>query len=146
MKRIAMLLTAAVIAASAAILPASPASAHTDVCVGNGTATLTGGALLYVGLGSALANFTLGLTGACAGGGGGLVATGTVHGYCGLSTGNGMAAGHNVSWIGLGSMLVLFLEVTGVVNASVNVLAGASCTTGAASFLVTGGGAFTHGL
>jgi hypothetical protein len=142
MKRFVGLLSAAMLAATVAVLaPTSTASA--DVCAGTGSATVGAPGLFYPVAGeSKTLGFTFATTvGACAPpvSTGGLGATGTVQGYCGHSTGSGNdGQGHTVQWTSAGSFLVLTGEVVGVVNAVPNAAAGQSCTSGALSFLVTG--------
>jgi hypothetical protein len=66
-------------------------------------------------------------------------ATGTVHGWCGLSVGSGtLTGGGSFSWIGIGSMLIVTGEVSGVVNATPNIPGGDLCSSGADDFLITG--------
>jgi hypothetical protein len=72
----------------------------------------------------------------------GLFASGTVSGWCGLSSGHGSTHnGHRFAWLGVGGELVLTGELVGVVNAVPNVLGGQSCASqqGASQFLVQGG-------
>jgi hypothetical protein len=139
--RIGLLIASAAIA-SATFFSPTPASAHTEVCVGSGVAVLSNG-LGLPGLTNAHATFTFQL-----GGGVGVGvctasaqvnASGSVWGACGLSTGNGTANGHAFSFVGVGSELVVTGAVTGTVNATEDPLDAGSCTDGTATrFLVTG--------
>lgn len=152
-RRLAALLSAALVATTFAVFAsAQPASA--DVCAGTGNASVAPG-LLYpilpptVSTGgvtfpnghTAPASWAFSLSpGVCAPGLGGLSASGTLQGYCGHSVGSGTdTAGHKVSWMSLGTFLILNDEVTGIAQAVPNpAIAGNSCTTGATSFIVTG--------
>jgi hypothetical protein len=69
---------------------------------------------------------------------GGHSATGTVHGWCGLSVGSGaVTSGGSFSWIGVGGVLVVTGELNGVAHVFPNLLAGDSClTTGADDFVI----------
>jgi hypothetical protein len=151
MKRIAMLLSAATVATAVAMFaPASPVSADTDVCAGTGTAQLSGG-LVYPAIDPNARNVGFSFSfsaGACVAKPEGLFASGTVSGWCGLSSGRGAThQGHRFAWLGVGGELVLTGEVVGVVNAVPNALAGQSCTTnpgGASQFLVQGAALKVH--
>lgn len=154
-RRIAMLLSATALAASVAVFaPTSPASATVDdVCAGEGLATLTGAAFTYpvVGhlkLASFQFNFALGTCVTKLA----LNATGTVHGWCGFSVGEGVTGnGYYFQWQGVGGTLVLTggvpgllaLRLYGVVNVEPNPIAGESCVSGADGFLVIGAVALT---
>ena len=66
-------------------------------------------------------------------------ATGTVHGWCGLSTGSGVTStGTTFGWVGVGGDLVLTGGLSGDVHATPNLATGDSCTTGADDFVVSG--------
>lgn len=150
-RKVAML---AVVSAVSGVLmmfsPATPAQAvpvH-DACVGAGSATL--GSPLGYPLGTTAgtfssahsSNFTFHFNTAsvCALGGPALSATGTVHGWCGLSTGTGVTStGGTFMWVGLGGTLVVTGQIVGLVNAVPDTLAGSSCANHSASrFLVNG--------
>jgi hypothetical protein len=137
-------------------VPSSPTQAAVHaVCAGTGNAHLSA-PLFYpvnpttttIPLSPRSANFTFhlnGLAAACvtvpgATVTGGPSATGTVHGWCGFSVGSGTVTGGGqaFSWIGIGSMLVVTGNATGVVNASPNLVAGDSCVSGADDFIITG--------
>jgi hypothetical protein len=145
MKRvIGSFLAAALIAGLAIIGTPAPASAGAEVCAGVGTAQLSS-PVFYPLLGPpANGGFNMGYTVGLCTETANFFATGGYGGplggaHCGLSTGGGVANGHHsFSWIGAGSLLVVFGGVDGVVNASPNVLAGQSCTSGATNFLITG--------
>lgn len=170
MRRVISFLAVALIAATAAVLAPAPASAHDAVCAGQGLAT-TGAGLLYPLVGSSTSGtgtvtvnlapttttFAFGFTlGDCVPLGskpGGLTASGTVSGWCGLSSGHGdtdnnpaVTGPHPFAWVGVGSSLVITGELVGVVNASPNVLNNESCTAagGADEFLVSGAVALRH--
>ena len=117
----------------------SPASADVDVCAGTGTATLNQ-PLTYPGIGGPVTTgFSFGFTAGTCVFKAGLSATGTVSGWCGLSSGQGETnSGHRFVWQGVGGELVLVGEVNGVVNAIPDALQGESCITGADRFLVQG--------
>ena len=155
MKRIVRGVLAAAIVASAAGFFAPSASAHTEVCVGQGTATTS--ALYYPVLGhSTDGTFTFNVgTGACVSGGGvggALNAAGTLQGWCGQSNGRGTVNTHSMSYESAGTLLVIFSTPTapnppagqslvlGVASAVPNVTTtpAQSCLTGATNFLVTG--------
>ena len=156
-RRLAMLLSATLLAGIAAVLvPASPASAGIHICGGVGTAALTGGLTYPVTVATDLPphpihsyvhqarttvfgfNFT---TGACVNSnaptvksptlGTGVTAVGTVSGWCGLSSGTGTitksGASARFAWIGIGGTLVLTGGAIGVVQAVPDTLAGHSC-------------------
>lgn len=138
-RRLAALLAATLVAgALAALAPAGPASATTAVCAGNGSASVTPGLLYPIGLPLVTLNLrtpaTLGQrvivtfnnelqssswsfnldTGTCPG----LMASGTLKGYCGHSTGSGFTnTGHLLAWTSIGGLLLITNEVTGAVNA-----------------------------
>ena len=159
---------------AAVLVPASPASAGVHVCAGTGTAALTQGLTYPVTVGAAAPpavplppnphpvhvtvtqqprttgfSFTLGV-GTCVNSNVPTVkpppvtATGTVSGWCGLSSGTGsllLGTNPRFAWIGIGGLLVITGGVAGVVNAIPNTLAGQSCNNsiaGANSFLVQG--------
>ncbi|MEA3075093.1 MAG: hypothetical protein QOF60_1 [Actinomycetota bacterium] len=148
-RRLAVLLTAALVGALALIIPtASPASAATTgVCAGVGFAStppLTypitpGSAPGFAAANSGAFNFSLD-NGACVPGAGTLTASGNLAGYCGLSGGTGVTnTGNSFGYIGIGSILLITGQVVGVVNATPDVVfTGQSCTTGATRFIVTG--------
>jgi hypothetical protein len=141
--RIGLLIATAAIA-SATFFSPTPASAHTDVCVGTGVAVLSNGLGVPALHPANDANFTFQL-----GGGVGvgvclakaqLNAHGTVSGHCGLSTGEGTTTnGHEFKFTGVGTVLVLTGEVVGTVEALEDPLDSGSCLTKSATrFLVTG--------
>jgi hypothetical protein len=158
-RRMAMLAAVAAVSGIVTMFsPSSPAQAAVHaVCAGTGNANLDN-TLFYpvnstttgIPLSPRSANFTFhlgedGNVGVCLTGTtptvGGPSATGTVHGWCGLSVGSGTVtgAGSTFSWIGIGSFLLVTGEVSGLVNASPNLLGGDSClTNGADDFIVTG--------
>ena len=145
-RRLGLLAASAVLATVGIIAPSSPASAHTDECSGNGTASLSTGFGLP-GVTSNTASFTFGFTvgaGVCASGGS-LTASGTVTGACGSSTGTGTTnTGHSFSFTSAGTALVLTGGVTGTVSA-VSDPTGGSCTNKTAQrFFITGSAALTH--
>jgi hypothetical protein len=163
-RRLAMLLSATLVAGIAAVLvPASPASAGVHVCGGVGTAELATGLTYPETVTTALPPhpvhstvqqprttgflFTLDV-GTCANSNAPTVKTtvdavGVVSGWCGLSSGSGnLALGNNprFAWVGVGGTLVLTGGVVGVVNAVPDTLAGSTCNSnaGATDFLVNG--------
>ena len=160
-RRLAMLLSAALVATVIGVFaPASPASA-TGVCVGAlGTATVTGGALSYPVVAGTFgvqvrqpvnATFNVNFpaaTGTCVNSNTpgflkGLTAAGTVSGWCGHSSGSGSTAdGYRFAWVSAGSILVLTGGLTGIVNAIPDTLNGHSCNAakpgGASAFIVSG--------
>lgn len=111
--RIGRLVVSALAASVGIMLPASPASGHTDVCGG------TGIFVLATGIGPPVATsthttFYLSFSGlsACASGMT-FTSTGHFHGSCGLSSGEGVTNnGHVFAFAGQGSVLV----ATGMVN------------------------------
>jgi hypothetical protein len=142
-RRIGIAAASAVLAATiGTFVPASPASAHTDACVGTGTATLSVG---FTATTDRTANFSFSFTaGACANKAT-LTATGTVTGRCGLSTGVGVTGnGHSFSFVSAGTALNLSGEVTGEVSAVADVASGSSCVSGATRFLITGSVVLRH--
>jgi hypothetical protein len=162
-RRLALLLAAASIATVGMLAPTSPASADEDVCVGTGTATLTPtGSLGFgypVNAGNATttsphvlhphsAGFSFTYTaGACVVKAS-LTATGSVTGYCGLSSGSGSTTnGHSFSFNSVGTVLVLTGDLTGVTSALPDPTHSGSCTNETATrFLITGVGVKTHGV
>ena len=152
LRRIGTLAAAAFMGtALVAVIPASPASASTEVCVGQGTATT--GALYYPGFPPVTTTpntvgyaFTLDGVGFCLPSLGTLSAAGTLTGWCGHSTGTGTVDGHhNYSHVSAGSFLVVLPTgsvpggtAVGLVNAVPDATAGQSCITGATRFIVTG--------
>ena len=124
---------------------AAPASAHTEVCVGQGTAS-TPPVYYPTHGGSASGNVTFTFTtGGCLFGGSatsnGAFAAGVtpVGNFCGHSEGTVTVSGDAYVWVSAGSVLVLTgSHGAGVVNAVPNPATGQSCTTGATDFLVTG--------
>ena len=178
-RRLAMLLSATLVAGIAAVLvPASPASAGVHVCGGVGGATLGQGLTYPVTVSTDLpphpvhvlairqprtTTFNFGFTqiGACVNTnaptvkstltGTGVTASGTVSGWCGLSSGTGTVtlgpSSGRFAWIGIGGTLVTTGAVVGVVAAIPDTLAGQSCNRelGANQFTVAGGAvAFDH--
>lgn len=146
MKRIAMLLSAATLVTSMAVLAPTPVSAA-DACAGTGTATVPGGLNYPVtttsqpaptNLSSFSFNFNQGRCVTKTS----LSAAGTVHGHCGNSTGAGVTNnGRSFTWVGVGGTLVLSGGLTGVVNAAPDpTIAGNTCSVnfGALFFLVNG--------
>ena len=156
MKRPLASLLATTLAAGtvAALAPASPASADTNVCAGTGTAftspifypvsltpsgTTANATVLAPNTGSFFFLFTFGGVGACVPDlGKGLTATGTVSGWCGHSSGTGVTGqGHRFAWVEAGSLAVITGEVTGVAQVGPDpFVPGNSCFTGATQFLV----------
>lgn len=142
-RRLAMLLSATLLVASAAVLvPASPAAAGVGVCAGQGVATLSQG-LLYP-MSALVQAVTPGLPhpvhvvaphqpvttsfvfsiqiGACAYSNAPTVdtisAAGMVSGWCGLSSGTGVTnRGARFTWVSAGSIIVLTGGIIGVVHA-----------------------------
>jgi hypothetical protein len=173
-RRLAMLLSATLVAGAAAILvPASPAAAGVHVCAGRGLANLGQGLTYPVTVSTDLGHvvhilviqqprktsFGFSLTvGQCVNTNGttlktGAAASGTVAGWCGFSTGYGVLTLQDASgrfgWIGIGGTLIITGEVAGIVNAVPDTLAGHSCNnnTGASQFLIAGGAiGFDHCL
>ena len=143
-RRIAVFLSALLAAGTLAVLAPQPAGAI-EVCAGEGTAT-TGQPVFYPTMGPTPQNtFAFAFAvGACVHIPSGtttktISASGEFLGYCGLSSGKGMTGnGGLFAWIGVGSMLVLTGHVVGAVNATPDVTANESCTTGADKFIVTG--------
>ena len=161
-RRLTSLLAASVVAGVMFLLPSSPASAATSVCLGQGRAA-TGAPIFYPGFGPLLgtttsANFSFEL-GACVDAVGvrlaplpgfaSVTVTGAapgVGGWCGHSVGvGGTADGHHpFEYKSAGSVLLVHPPVgsttgaIGIVNAIPDATAGESCTTGADQFLVTG--------
>ena len=75
----------------------------------------------------------------CTGAPDNLSASGTVHGWCGLSSGSGVtSAGTSFGWVGVGGTLVLSGGLSGAVNAVPNVVLGDLCSTGADDFVING--------
>ena len=143
-RRLGLLAASAVIATVGIIVPAAPASAHTDHCLGNGTATLSTGFGLP-GVTSNTASFTFGFTVGFCVSGGGLTASGTVTGACGSSTGTGTTnTGHSFSFTSTGTALVLTGGVTGTVSAASDPTGGSCTNKTATRFFITGGAALTH--
>jgi hypothetical protein len=142
--RIGLLIASAAIASATFFTP-TPASANTnDVCVGTGVAVLSNGLGVPALHPVNHANFTFQL-----GGGVGvgvcltktqLNAHGTVWGHCGLSNGVGTTTnGHDFTFTGVGTVLVLTGEVVGTVEALEDPLDNGSCLSKSATrFLVTG--------
>jgi hypothetical protein len=165
-RRIVALLASGLVAGVIMLLPASPASAGTDVCVGQGTAA-TGQGLTYPFPGTGkntTASFTFSV-GACVGTSGVRTSAGIPAGlptpfanvnisglgvaplngaYCGHSTGSGGVADnhHSFQYVSAGSILLILPGgvgtnvAAGVVNASPDVT-----TTPPQSCLPTGPGA-----
>jgi hypothetical protein len=145
-RRIGLLLAAATVLTAVGMFVPSPASAHTDACVGAaGRATLSAG--LGLPPSSVTANFNITFnTGACAAKAT-LSASGTVTGACGQSRGFGTTTnGHNFLWTSAGTLLVLTGEVSGVVTAASDpTVANNSCANGTAKeFVVSGAGVLKH--
>ena len=163
MKRRIAAFLGATLAASALVLvaPAPPASADTNVCAGQGTATTspifypvrvvttgTTASVTVLAPNTASFAFAFGGLGVCAPGPKSLTATGTVSGWCGHSSGTGVTGqGHRFAWVSAASKLILTGEVTGIVNAAPDpTIAGNSCLTGATTFIVTGAVVLYHCL
>jgi hypothetical protein len=148
--RLAAPTAVALVASSLALLvPASPASADTNVCVGQGVAT-TGPLVYPITVSTApsvtlnaprTVGFAFGINiGTCAPDlGKNLTATGTVNGWCGLSSGKGTTGqGHRFAWIAAGGVAVVTGEVDGIATFTPDpLIAGNSCLTGATQWLVT---------
>ena len=150
MKHVVRGLAAVLLTTVVGVVAPSPASAHTQVCVGQGTANTA--PLYYPVLAHATTGpftFNLGF-GACVPAGA-LTAFGTLSGWCGQSNGRGIVGGgHSFSYDSAGSMLVIFSTPTapnppgslvlGVAHAihDVTSIPPQSCLTGATRFLVTG--------
>jgi hypothetical protein len=156
-RRMAMLAAVAAVSGLVTVLAPSTSPAQAaihGVCAGTGTAHVDSPLFYPVNstttslpLSPHSANFTFHLNGTvavCVTGTtptlGGPSAVGTVHGWCGLSVGSGtLVGGGSFSWVGIGSFLLITGEVSGLVNASPNLLANSSClTNGASNFIVTG--------
>lgn len=155
-RRLATLLSAALVASGVAILtPAQPAAA-TGVCVqASGsvhmaaslryTVTVTTPAYIDVN-GAVTTAFSAGFSvGACINTTGTtttvktLSATGTISGWCNLSSGSGVTAdGHRFAWLGVGTTLVFTGDLVGMASITPNALVGQSCNTGASAFLASG--------
>jgi hypothetical protein len=160
-RRLGMLLVVALLTGLFTFVPSSPASAGTDVCAGVGLAGVAGPGglgLYYPHLGPNAMNYAFYFSFAA----GGCVldhapfrAVGSVAGYCGFSTGNGLsgAAGsehHPFAFVGIGGLLVIGpnpapLGMYGAAVAAPNALAGQGCSNttdaglnGANQFLVAG--------
>lgn len=142
-RRIGLLLAAAVVS-TVGILGASPAQAHTTVCAGNGTATLSTGFSIPTTWRTANFSFSLN-TGACADGSS-LSATGTVNGACGESSGYGITnSGHVFTFVSTGGTLYVTGQVTGQVTVIEDPNDANSCLNGnAIRFLITGSATLTH--
>ncbi|HEX2039389.1 MAG TPA: hypothetical protein VHF47_06610 [Acidimicrobiales bacterium] len=164
-RRLSALLTAALAASTLAVLGSAQPASAADVCAGAGLASISGAGLFYPGVGTttttsgtaggSLTLYTLprlesfafdsSIAGACALGSPAVAAGGLVSGWCGHSWGSGATAtGTPFSWVSAGSLLIISGGLTGVVNATPNVPAGASCATGALSFIVAGGVVVTN--
>ena len=148
------------VSALAMASPVSPASADTNVCVGQGVAVT--GPLVYPttvttttapsAIVTVQAPRTVGFAfnivlGTCAPDfGKGLAATGALSGWCGHSSGTGVTAqGHRFALLGAGSFLLLTGGVTGVVNTFHDLLiAHNDCLDGATNWFVTGVLLLTH--
>ena len=143
-RRMAVFLSA-LLAAGAWAVPAPQPAGAIESCAFEGTAT-TGAPLTYPGFSTSAQTtfafaFNIGtcrhipsLTASKT-----ITATGSVLGWCGLSSGLGTTGnGDLFAWIGAGGVL----EITGHTNGSAtvipDVLVGESCTTGADQFIVTG--------
>jgi hypothetical protein len=162
-RRLGMLIAAALLAGLFTFVPSSPVSAHPDVCAGPGVAYVAGPGglgLYYPHLGphamGYVFNFALVPPGTCVGPLGPLGAhnpfnaVGTVAGYCGFSTGNGLAAGHPFAFVGIGGLLVIGpnpapFGMYGAALATPNAFAGEGCSNatdaasnGANQFLIAG--------
>ena len=154
-RRLASLLAASLLGTALMMLaPASPANA-VGVCVGAvGSATVAPGLTYPVtatptGIRPAVQAgfgvvFPLG-TGTCVNTVGptlkGLSATGTLSGWCGHSSGTGTTnTGEDFAYVSLGTLLVTTGELTGVVSAVPDTLAGHSCNSqnGAGGFIISG--------
>lgn len=144
----AFLATTSIATALVALAPVSPASADTNVCAGQGS--LTTGPLVYPVTATTAPSVTINQPrtvafafgigiGTCAPDlGKSLTATGTLTGWCGLWSGQGITGqGHQFAWLAAGGVAVFTGELDGVALVTPNVLAGQSCLTGATSFLVT---------
>jgi hypothetical protein len=157
----AMLAAVAAVAGMSSLFSQAPAQAGVHaVAAGLGNATLSTTLFYPVNSTNASAplsispksatftfHFSTGATVAVPGGtvSGGISATGSVHGWCGLSVGSGTVSGGGpFSWIGIGGTLIVTGQVNGAVNAAPNALLGDSCATvGANDFIVNGGGIAT---
>jgi hypothetical protein len=161
-RRLGMLLAAALLTGLFTFVPSSPASAGPDVCGGPGLANVIGPGglgLYYPHVGPHAMNYAFNFTftppGGCALDHVPFSAVGTVAGYCGFSTGNGLsgAAGsehHPFAFIGVGGLLVIGpnpapFGMTGTAVAVPNALAGQGCSNatdaglnGANQFLIAG--------
>lgn len=140
-RRIALLLTAALVS----LIAPSPASAHSDVCGGQGIARLGGGFGLPPEAATVDFTFQYGVLGVCASTTS-LTAIGTVTGACGLSTGSGITnSGHTFSFTSQGTVLILTGQVTGSMSAVADPGAAGNCVDGNATrFLITGVATLTH--
>ena len=142
-RRIAVFLSALLAAGTLAVLAPQPAGAI-EVCAGQGTA-FTGAPLTYPGLStSAQTTFAFVFTiGACPHIPSGttfkpLTATGSVLGWCGLSSGAGITGnGDLFAWVGVGGLLIMTGHAGGLVHATPDILAGESCISGADAFIIT---------
>jgi hypothetical protein len=162
MRRLLVTFLSAVVFAHAAatLLPASPASAA-GACAGVGTMTVTPGLLSPVvtspaplGVtvtGSTVAAFMMTLfPGTCVHEPGGTTpnvnASGLVSGWCGLTSGTGTLNGGRFSWIGVGGLMVMTGDMTGVATMTPGPGQNESCgmPSGATSFIVAGAGLTLH--
>jgi hypothetical protein len=160
-RRLAMLLSATLVAGIAAVLvQASPASAGVHVCAGTGQANLGIGLTYPVTVTTDLpphplhvlviqqprtTTFTFSLFfGGCVNTnppnvksptlGTTVTADGVVSGWCGLSSGTGtlhLGTSPRFAWVGVGEFLVVTGGVTGVLHAPPDTLAGHSCNNNA---------------
>jgi hypothetical protein len=145
-RRFAAVLASSLLAALVILIPASPASAGTDVCVGNGTANVPSPGLTYPGVGSGQTlsgvTFTFAV-GVCAGTSVPPVRSaplgvlgplpvpfatvdisGPLGAFCGQSVGtNGTADGHHgFGYVSAGSLLLVHPPVGQVVNTAVGLV------------------------
>lgn len=131
MKRITALGVAVLTFAGLALpLLATPASAHTDACAGNGTMITDGwfAELAVTPFAPRTNNFYMGLNvGTCVMNSG-LWMTGTMSGWCGFSSAQGVTdTGHRFVFVNVGTAILFTGEVDGVGTLTVNALAGQSC-------------------
>jgi hypothetical protein len=145
-RRLALLAGAAMLSTLGILAPASPvsATAEADVCAGVGDAFLSLGLSYPVtaegpqppNLVSFFFNLSLG---ACAALPEGLSATGTLHGWCGHSTGQGVTNnGASFHFVSAGGTLVVYGHVAGTVNAVPDLLSGSCLNKTASHFTIVG--------
>lgn len=138
MKRLASAVALAV-AALASPLQAPPAAAHTDACAGNGVMQTAGEffELVVDPLTPRTSGFFVSLTvGTCVVKGGVSMA-GTISGWCGFSSAQGITdTGHRFVFINVGTALLFTGDVDGAGTSTANAMAGQSCVGGATNFLI----------